>query len=210
MGLERFGDLVRPRGDPRLVEALDGEGAVFAAGAPSLATAATTSVTAPVRLPAGVNPVSDASFEDEVLRSSRPVVVLFYAPWCPHCQRLKPIYKEFADGYSGGNVKFAALNIDENPMMSARYGIESIPTIKVFDRGEVVKTVRGGLDGAALGADPSEPPSPGFNKKAIYSNPSSKSARNCRKSNVKSNAYRTVRGSTHKLNSAISGTWSEM
>jgi thioredoxin 1 len=79
--------------------------------------------------------VTDVSFEHDVIQSDAPVLVDFWAEWCPPCHAIAPALNELADELRG-RVKFAKLNIDENPRMAAQYGVRSIPTLIVFKGGE--------------------------------------------------------------------------
>jgi len=79
--------------------------------------------------------VTDVSFEHDVIQSNAPVLVDFWAEWCPPCHAIAPALNELADELRG-RVKFAKLNIDENPRMAAQYGVRSIPTLIVFKGGE--------------------------------------------------------------------------
>jgi len=81
-----------------------------------------------------VNEVSDATFEEEVIQSDKPVVVDFWAPWCGPCRVIGPILEQMSDQH-GGKVKFLKLNVDDNPQTSARYQIFSIPTVILFEGG---------------------------------------------------------------------------
>ncbi len=85
---------------------------------------------------------SDATFETEVLESDVPVLVDFWAPWCGPCRMVAPVVDELSDDYDG-KVKFVKLNTDENPQVSAKYGIRSIPTLLIFKQGEAVGQVVG-------------------------------------------------------------------
>ena len=95
--------------------------------------------------------VTDASFADDVLLSPKPVVVDFWAEWCGPCKMVAPILEEIAAAHDG--IVIAKLNVDENPTTSAKYGITSIPTLNVFQDGEVVKSIVGAKPKAALLAD---------------------------------------------------------
>jgi thioredoxin 1 len=79
--------------------------------------------------------VNDRSFENEVIKSDQPVVVDFWAPWCGPCRMLAPVTEKLADSYSG-KVKFCKLNVDENPAVSRKYRVMSIPTLIFFKGGE--------------------------------------------------------------------------
>ena len=86
--------------------------------------------------------VTDETFERDVLGADVPIVLDFWAPWCGPCKAVEPILRELTDA-SGGKVELAKLNIDENPATAARYGVLSIPTTIVFDRGEARETLVG-------------------------------------------------------------------
>ncbi len=79
--------------------------------------------------------VTDASFDSEVLGSSEPVVVDFWAEWCGPCRMISPALEEIATEMEG-KVKIAKLNVDENPDITIRYGVRSIPTLIMFKNGE--------------------------------------------------------------------------
>ncbi|OGO45337.1 MAG: thioredoxin [Chloroflexi bacterium RBG_16_64_32] len=86
--------------------------------------------------------VTDATFDTEVLKSDRPVLVDFWAPWCGPCRMVAPLVEELADEYDG-KVKFLKLNTDESVNTAAKYGIRSIPTLLMFKGGEAVDQVIG-------------------------------------------------------------------
>jgi len=86
--------------------------------------------------------VTDETFERDVLQAEVPIVLDFWAPWCGPCKAVEPILRDLADT-SRGQVEFAKLNIDENPLTAARYGVLSIPTTIVFDGGEARETLVG-------------------------------------------------------------------
>ncbi|MEP7162650.1 MAG: thioredoxin [Candidatus Moraniibacteriota bacterium] len=80
---------------------------------------------------------TDANFETEVLKSDRPVLVDFWAPWCGPCQIMGPIIEELAKEVP--MVKIGKLNVDDNPLSAQNYGVMSIPTMKLFKDGQVLK-----------------------------------------------------------------------
>ena len=85
---------------------------------------------------------SDSTFEQDVLQSDVPVLVDFWAPWCGPCRMVAPVVEELSEDYDG-KVKFVKLNTDENPQVSGKYGIRSIPTLLIFKKGEPVGQVVG-------------------------------------------------------------------
>lgn len=96
--------------------------------------------------------VTDANFDSEVLKSSKPVVVDFWAEWCGPCRAVSPILDQIRDEH-GDKIEVVKLNVDENPQTAAKYQITSIPAMKVFQNGEVVKTIIGAKPKPALEAD---------------------------------------------------------
>jgi len=88
-------------------------------------------------------------FESAVLKSDVPVIVDFWAEWCMPCRMIAPIFKELAKEYAG-KMKFAKVNVDFNQELAARYGIQGIPTLLVFNKGNVVERVVGAMPKPAL------------------------------------------------------------
>ena len=93
--------------------------------------------------------VTDETFDAEVLQSSKPVVVDYWAEWCGPCRMVSPVLEEIAKEHAD-KIDVVKLNIDENPAVSQRYGIMAIPTMNVFSGGEVVKQIVGAKPKAAL------------------------------------------------------------
>ncbi len=94
-------------------------------------------------------PVTDASFEQDVLKSDTPVVVDFWAEWCGPCKQIGPALEEISETLAG-KVKIAKVNIDDNPNAPSRYGVRGIPTLLVFKNGEVVSNKVGAAPKTAL------------------------------------------------------------
>ena len=86
--------------------------------------------------------MTDESFEREVLRDDRPVVVDFWAPWCRPCLAVERVLAGLAEE-DGGRVRLARVNIDENPSVASRYDVLSLPTVMLFEGGRVTDTVVG-------------------------------------------------------------------
>jgi thioredoxin 1 len=87
--------------------------------------------------------VTDESFEADVIKSDKPVVVDFWAPWCGPCRMMEPTLEELASEYSA--ITVAKLNVDENPLTATKYDILSIPTLLVFKGGTVAKKLVGAM-----------------------------------------------------------------
>jgi thioredoxin 1 len=90
----------------------------------------------------GVLEIEDSSFEAEVLQSEKPVLVDFWAPWCGPCRAIAPVVEELA-GTFGDKIKFAKCNVDDNPVTPVKFGIKSIPTLILFNGGEIIDKVIG-------------------------------------------------------------------
>jgi len=88
--------------------------------------------------------LQDATFETEVLKSSIPVLVDFWAPWCGPCRAIAPVLEEIADAYAG-KVKVGKMNVDEHTRVASKYQITAIPTLLLFKNGQVVQQIIGAV-----------------------------------------------------------------
>jgi thioredoxin 1 len=94
---------------------------------------------------------SDANFENDVLKSSLPVLVDYWAEWCGPCKMIAPILDEIAGDYQG-KLKIAKVNVDENQQVTQKYGIRSIPTLMLFKDGNVQAQKVGAMSKSQLAA----------------------------------------------------------
>ena len=95
--------------------------------------------------------VSDATFESDVLKSGKPVLVDYWAEWCGPCKMIAPILDEVAGAY-GDKLQVAKMNVDENREIPAKFGIRGIPTLMLFKDGELAATKVGAMSKAQLTA----------------------------------------------------------
>ncbi|HWP60159.1 MAG TPA: thioredoxin [Candidatus Acidoferrales bacterium] len=93
--------------------------------------------------------VADDSFDAEVLRSQLPVLIDFWAPWCGPCRAIAPVIEELARDYAG-KLKVTKMNVDENPLTPARYGVRGIPNLLLIKDGAVKEQIVGAVPKARL------------------------------------------------------------
>ena len=93
--------------------------------------------------------ITDATFEEEVLKSDKPVVLDFWAPWCGPCKMIGPSLEEISDEMAD-KITVAKVNIDENPETPTKYGVRGIPTMLVFKNGEAAATKVGAESKTAI------------------------------------------------------------
>jgi len=93
--------------------------------------------------------VTDATFDAEVLNSSTPVLVDFWAEWCGPCRMIGPVVEEMAGEYEG-KAKITKVDVDSNPQISMKFGIRSIPTLLIFKNGQIVDQIVGAVPKSIL------------------------------------------------------------
>ncbi len=91
-----------------------------------------------------ITQVGDDNFETEVIRSNLPVLIDFWAPWCGPCKSIAPLIEELAQDYEG-RLKVAKLNVDDNPVTPARYGVRGIPNLIIIQGGAVKEQIVGAV-----------------------------------------------------------------
>jgi len=96
-----------------------------------------------------VNETKDQDFDQEVLKSSLPVVVDFWAPWCGPCKQIAPVVDKLSEEYKG-KVKFCKVNVDENHDTASKYHVMSIPTLIFFKKGQLAEQTVGGVSEKTL------------------------------------------------------------
>ncbi len=90
----------------------------------------------------GIIELTEENFQQQVLESQQLVLVDFWAPWCGPCQRIAPVVEQLA-AENAGRLKIGKVNVDQQPLLAAQYGVNSIPTLMLFKNGQVVQTLIG-------------------------------------------------------------------
>jgi len=90
----------------------------------------------------GIVEINDGNFEAEVIKSDKPVLVDFWAPWCGPCKAISPLVEDLANTF-GDKIKFAKCNVDNSPVTPGKFGIKAIPTLIFFKAGDVVDQITG-------------------------------------------------------------------
>jgi thioredoxin 1 len=103
----------------------------------------------PTSLSGEVSAVTDDTFEQEVVQHDKPVLVEFWAPWCPPCHMIAPVLREIA-GERAGSLTVRKINFDENPVTARNYHVLSLPTLMLFRAGQPVQSIVGALPKARL------------------------------------------------------------
>ncbi|MFH1662461.1 MAG: thioredoxin [Chloroflexota bacterium] len=95
--------------------------------------------------------ITDQTFEEEVLKSTQPVLVDLWAPWCGPCRMVGPVVESLSEK-NKGKIKFCKINVDENQKTASKYSVMSIPTLMFFKDGKVIDTIIGAVPESALQA----------------------------------------------------------
>ena len=96
-----------------------------------------------------IQEISDSTFDKEVLQSTIPVLIDFWAPWCGPCRAIAPVVEELAKEYDG-KLKVVKMNVDDNPQTPSRYGVRGIPNLIVFKGGKVHEQIVGAVPKSRL------------------------------------------------------------
>ena len=98
---------------------------------------------------ADIHAISDDTFESEVLQSTTPVLIDFWAPWCAPCRAIAPVVDELAREYAG-KLKVVKMNVDDNPRTPQRYGVRGIPNLLLFQGSQVKEQIVGAVDKSVI------------------------------------------------------------